>query len=291
MTKKDGTMKHLFKPEVFKGILAVMVLLLVAKIIWFVAEVLWLPSTGVEHVAQKGGKALYYRVKLTPNQAKAPVTKAPTNKPIKQDTGSINNIKLLAIYNASDATVVTVAYKTKTKVLSRGEDINGFVLESAASSFATFSKNTKTYKVLLYKGKSTGKSSIEATASSEPLKKKPKAKQAEGKVTDAGDHKMIDRSLLDHYAKNMDDIYKNIGIGEVKNGKDLAGFRITFVRKDSPFAKLGIKRDDVIKSINGQEITSYNAAFGVYKNIQNIDNLTLVIQRGKEEMELEYEIN
>ncbi len=284
-------MKHLFKPEVFKGLFAVLVLLVVVKVIWFVAEVLWLPNTGVEHVAQKGGKALYYRVKLTPNQAKAPVTKTPTKKPIKQDTGSINNIKLLAIYNASDATVVTVSYKTKTKVLSRGEDINGFVLEGAASSFATFSKSAKTYKVLLYKGKSTGKSSVEAVKSSEPVKKKPKVKQAEGKVTDAGDHKMIDRSLLDHYAKNMDDIYKNIGIGEVKNGKDLAGFRITFVRKDSPFAKLGIKRDDVIKSINGQEITSYNAAFGVYKNIQNIDNLTLVIQRGKEEMELEYEIN
>ena len=89
----------------------------------------------------------------------------------------------------------------------------------------------------------------------------------------------------------MDDIYKNIGIGEIKEGKDLRGFKINFVRRDSPFAKLGIRRNDVIKSINGQEITSYNAAFGVYKNIKNVDNLSLVIIRGKEEMELEYEIN
>ena len=43
--------------------------------------------------------------------------------------------------------------------------------------------------------------------------------------------------------------------------------------------------------MNGQAINSYNAAFGVYKNIQNVENLTLVIERGKEEMELEYEIN
>ena len=89
----------------------------------------------------------------------------------------------------------------------------------------------------------------------------------------------------------MDDIYKNIGIAEVKDGKDLKGFKITFVRKDSHFAKLGVRRDDVIKSINGQEINSYNSAFSMYKNIQNVDNLTPVIQRGKEEMELEYEIN
>jgi len=110
-------------------------------------------------------------------------------------------------------------------------------------------------------------------------------------VTNEGSAKIIDRSLLDHYANNMDDIYKNIGISEIKEGKDIKGFKVNFVRKDSPFAKLGIRRDDVIKAVNGQEINSYNAAFGVYKNIKNIDNLSLVIIRGKEEMELEYEIN
>ena len=89
----------------------------------------------------------------------------------------------------------------------------------------------------------------------------------------------------------MDDIYKNIGIKEIKKGKDLEGFSISFIRKGSPFEKLGIQRGDIIKAINGQKIDSYNAAFEVYKNISNIDNLTLVIQRGKEEMELEYEVN
>jgi len=282
-------MKHLFKPAVFKSILGLLLLLLLVKVAWFVVGVLWLPTSGVEHVAQKGGKALYYRVKLTPNEVAAPTVKA-TKTAVKKSSGNINSIKLLAIYNASDVTVVTVEHKAKTKVLSRGDAIDGFVLEGAGNNFATFSKASKTYKVLLLKGKATG---IEATAKPAPTKapQKPKVKTAKGEVTDAGDHKVIDRSLLDHYAQNMDDIYKNIGIGEVRNGKDLAGFRITFVRKDSPFAKLDIRRDDVIKSINGQEINSYNAAFGVYKNIKDIDNLTLVIQRGKEEMELEYEIN
>jgi general secretion pathway protein C len=89
----------------------------------------------------------------------------------------------------------------------------------------------------------------------------------------------------------MKDIYKNIGITEVKDGKNLKGFRLTFVRKNSDFEKLGVKRNDIIKSINGQAITSYNAAFGVYKNIQTAENITMVIERGNEEMELEYEIN
>jgi len=282
-------MKHLFKPQVFKGILALLVLLLVVKLLWVVVQMLWLPSNGVNHVAQKGDKALYYRVKLTPNEAAAPTTK-PTKRPVKNASGSIKEIKLLAIYHASDMTVVTIEHKAKTKVLSRGDEVNGFVLEGAGNNFATFSKQSKSYKVMLLKSKtaSNGKSI------SKPKSAKPKTKskkEAIGEVTDAGDHKVVDRSLLKHYAENIDDVYKNIGIKEVKNGNAIEGFQITFVRKDSAFSKLGVRRNDVIKSINGQEINSYDAAFGVYKNIQNLENLTLVIQRGKEEMELEYEVN
>lgn len=282
--RKDGTMKHLFKPQIFKGILALLVSLLIIKTLWFVVEVLWLPTTGVDHEGKKGGKALYYRVKLTPNEVAAPTIKP--KAPI-QKSGSIKEIKLLALYHASDATVVTVEYKAKSKVLSRGEEVNGFVLEGAGSNFATFSKQSKTYKVMLIKGESSGNTG----GSISPTGESPSSKKGKGEVTDAGYDKVIDRALLDHYSKNMEDIYKNIGISEVKNGKDLEGFRITFVKKDSPFSKLGIKRDDVIKSINGQVIDSYSAAYGVYKNIQNMDNLTLVVKRGKEEMELEYEIN
>ena len=276
-------MKHLFKPEVAKGLWSLLILLLVVKMAWFVVEVLWLPTMGVEHSEERGAKALYYRVKLSPNDAAAPTAKRPA-----QTAGRIQDIKLLAVYNASDVTVVTVEYKRATKVLAKGEAINGFVLEGAGSNYATFSKDAKTYQIDLIvsrKGAGSIKNSQPSAASTSS------ADQVQGEVIDAGDRKIVDRSLLDHYAKNMDDIYKNIGIREIKKGKELEGFSISFIRKGSPFAKLGLQRGDVIRSINGQKIDSYNAAFDVYKNIGNIDNLTLVIQRGKEEMELEYEVN
>jgi general secretion pathway protein C len=283
-------MKHLFKPEVFKAIVGVLVLLLVIKILWVGVQMFFLPTSGVDHVEQKGNKPLYYRVKLTPNKAEAPTVK-PQKKPSKNVSGDIKEIKLLAIYNASDVTVVTVEHRSKTKVLSRGDNIKGYVLEGAGSDYATFSKNSKTYKVQLVKGKPSSKSTIKPSNSTPSKAKGKRDTKVEGEIVDAGDRKVVDRSLLNHYAKNMEEIYKNIGIGEVKNGKDLSGFKITFIRKNSPFAKLGVKRDDVIKSINGQEINSYNAAANIYKNIENLENLTLVIERGKEEMELEYEIN
>ncbi len=280
-------MKHLFKSKLFKKLFSILILLVLVKLLWFAVQIIWLSSAGIGHKDEVSNKSLYYRVKLTPNEAPAPSKKKPT-----KIAGSISDITLLAIYNSEETTVITVEYKRKSKVLARGDEINGFVLEGAGSNFATFSKDTKTYRVDLLKSKrgTSSKSSIKPVSKTVPSSSKTPAK-VEGEVTDAGDHKIVDRSLLDHYAKNMDDIYKNIGITEVKEGGKIKGFRITFVRRGSPFSKLGIKRGDVIKSINGQEITSYNAAFETYKNIGNIENLTMVIKRGKEEMELEYEIN
>ncbi len=278
-------MKHLFKPEVVKGLWTLLILLLVVKLLWFLFVVSWLPSSGLDHLEERGGKALYYRAKLSPNEAPAPSIEKKSS-PI---VGSIKDITLLAIYNASDVTVVTVEYKRKTKVLAKGDEINGFVLEGAGPNYATFSKNSKIYKVTLLIS-TKGNTSIKTSkpSSSSPSSRKAKV---EGDVVDAGDHKIVDKSLLEHYATNIDDIYKNIGIKEIKKGKTLEGFSISFIRKGSPFAKLGLKRGDVIQSINGQKIDSHKAAFDMYKNIKNIDNLTLGIKRGKEEMELEYEIN
>jgi len=271
-----------------KVLIGILTFLLVLKLVWFVVQITWLSALDIDQQEDQSSKSLYYRVKLTPNNIAAP--QKVVHQTTKKIAGSIKEIKLLAIYNASDIAVVTVEYRHKSKVLGSGDIINGFTLEGAGSNFAMFSKNSKNYKVMLAKNaKSTSTSSIVKTVPTP--KTRVKTKKPLGEVTNEGDIRIIDRSLLDHYADNMEEIYKNIGIAEIKKGKDLQGFKINFVRKDSPFAKLGIRRNDVVKSINGQEITSYNAAFGVYKNIKNVDNLSLVIMRGKEEMELEYEIN
>ena len=285
--KKDSILKHLFNSKVLKNIFIIFILLFIVKLLWFVAEMLWLSPTGKEHNDEVNSKSLYYRVKLTPNEAPpAPIKKQPV-----KIAKNIKDITLLAIYNSDDTTVITVEYKRKTKVLSTGDVINGFVLEGAGNNFATFSKDNKTYKIVLIKSKNSGlKSSIKTISKVKPQSAK-KSTKAEGEITDAGDHRIVDRTLLNHYAKNMDDIYKNIGIKEVKKGGNIQEFAITFIRRGSPFAKLGLRRGDVIKTINGVEINSYNAAFETYKNIQNIQNMTMVIKRGKKEMELEYEVN
>jgi hypothetical protein len=51
-------MKHLFKPHIVKGLWVVLIIMLVVKMAWFLVEVLWLPAVGVQHLDEKGPKAL-----------------------------------------------------------------------------------------------------------------------------------------------------------------------------------------------------------------------------------------
>jgi general secretion pathway protein C len=287
---KVGYMKHLFNSERVQQVILILALLLVVKLAWVVVSLVWLPTTGVEYSEEKGVKNLYYRVRFTADKQPQKVEK----KVIPQ--ASIKDIDLLGIYSASDSTVVTVRYKRKTKVLSKGETVNGFVLEGAGSDYATFSKNDTLYKVTLLKPKKSNKGTGSIKAVNTPGKVSRKKDEVQeqtvsGEVVDAGDRKIVDRSLITHYATNMGDIFKDIGIRDMKEGDAIKGFQVSFVRRGSHFSKLGLQRGDIIKSVNGQEINSYNAAFGIYKEIQNIENLTLVIVRDNQEMELEYEVN
>ena len=278
-------MKLTIDPSFVKRLIGVLFLLVLIKLLWFVAEVAWFSVKSVDHAEGKTAKPLYYRIKLTPNQSKVPKVKkaAPVIK------SNIRDIKLLAVYHASDATVVTILYKGKSKVLARGEAVNGFVLEDAGSQFAIFTKDGKEYRVTLASSKG-GSPKYNMISSSKEEAAETQEIDMDG-VVDAGDHKIVDRSLIEYYTKDMKSIYKDIGIQEIKKGKVIDGFRVTFVKRGTPFSKLGLQRGDILKSINGQELDSYNAAFEAYKNINDATNVTLVIQRGKKEMELEYEIN
>jgi len=283
-------MKKLFKPELSKTLLFIFVILLFMKIVWFGVEMLFLPAMGSNYVQSKNIKGLYYRVKLV--NEKPPVKKHVKRhvKKVRKKGGNIKDITLIAIYNSSDLIIVTVEYKKKSKVLSKGDLINGFMLESVGNNFAIFSKNAKTYQIFLTKINTKGIVTSEAIGK-KSVDSKVKKTVKSGKIEKVGDRRIVDRSLVEHYAKNMKEIFKDIGIVEAKKSGVVIGFRITFVRRGSKFAQLGLRRGDVLTSINGQMLDNYGAALGIYKNIDTLENLTLVIKRGKEEMELEYEIN
>lgn len=68
------------------------------------------------------------------------------------------------------------------------------------------------------------------------------------------------------------------------------GFKIFSIAKDSLFNKIGIQNGDVLKSINGIELSSPDKALEAYSRLQNASKLSLDIVRKGQNETLEYTI-
>jgi len=275
-------MKQIINTKYFSTAIFFLSIVVLVKLIWLAISLLFLPSSGVEYTQGGKAKALYYRVKLTNTAAAIAPVKSTKKKAV---VSSMRGLKLLALYNASDALVVTVAKGSKTTVLGKGEKIDGFTLTSAGPNYAIFTKAGKEFKLSLINVKSSGKSSSRSKAVVSNEEKSDKET-----IVEEGGVKRIKRDLLTSYTKDVDKIWKDIGISENKVSGNIHGFKINFVKKGSDFEKLGLKRGDILMGLNGEELNSYGAAMGFFKDINNIENLTLTVERDGTTKEIEYEI-
>jgi general secretion pathway protein C len=267
----------------------------VAKLTWVV--LVWivpLPTTGVDHQAHALQRALRYRFRLASEERLKPSqkNKAKTTKP----KGSLTAYKLVGIYSTRQRAVVTLMRGSKSIVLtngSRGGEVEGYRLKEANATTATFVRGDQSVRLALYERKQSGSSSaIRRTRPARtpaPKAPKPSATNREP-IQLQGDTHVIKRDLITEYAQNPDRIWKNIGLYEVKNGGKLEGFKVRFVRKGSPFEKLGLKRGDIIKAINGETIVDYATPMRMLRNADTIDDLAITIERNHEEQELKYEV-
>ena len=277
-------MKQLISPKLFSRIIFILTFVVGVKLLWMTVSLMFLPTTGEKHVDNHKSKPLYYRVKLS-NRANAIAAVASSRTSKRSPTvRSMRGIKLLALYHASDVLVITVTKGKKSSVLAKGDKIDGFKLYSAGHNYALFIKGGKEFKLLLNNDKNLGRKSYSQRR--KPVVKKPVNKG----IADEDGRKLINRDLLTSYTKNVDKIWKDIGIGEHKENGRLNGFKINFVKRGSDFEKLGLKRGDVLLAINAEPLDSYGAAMNFFKEIDTIDNLTLTVERNGQSEEIEYEI-
>jgi general secretion pathway protein C len=292
-------MNNDFDPKRLWWIVWILGAMLLVKIAWVAVE--WLvplPVLGVEHEGSTVQHSLHYRYRLASDvKIKAPA-KSTRPKVTVAPKASLAPYRLVAIYSTPGYAVVTLVRGSKSFMLSSGNHggtVEGFHLKDANATVARFQKGETTVTLRLYEKKLPAVSVAEAikkvTPKSAPVKK-PKAntEKEEARIVDEDGTKVIQRSLIQEYTKNPDKIWKNIGLYEVKSEGKLDGFKVRFVRRGSPFAELGLKRGDIIKSINGEPIVDYATPMRMLKSADSIDDLSLTVERNHEEQELKYEV-
>ena len=278
-------MKQIINSKHLSTFIFLLMVVVIVKTIWIVVSLLLLPKVGENYQEENRVKKLYYRVRLT-NESNTITPVKSNNTPNKPMVRSMSGYKLLGLYNSKETLVVTVEKGSKTTILSKGEKVNGFELISAGSNYALFKKSGKEFKLNLNKVKNTLPTSSPKRAYGNILAKKQNSKA----IVEQDGVKLISRDLLTSYTKDVDKIWKDISIAQnQKNGK-LNGFKINYVKKGSDFEKLGLKRGDVLMGINAQPLNSLSAAMNFFKEINDIENLTLTVERNGKSKEIEYEI-
>jgi len=276
-------MKRIISPKHLSTLIFLLSIVVGIKILWLVVSMLFLPNTGEKLQQVSKAKKLYYRVRLT-NESKV-IAPVKSTKVVTNTVSSMRGYKLLGLYSSKEVLVVTVAKGRKTEILSKGEKTNGFELMSAGANFVIFKKNSEEFKLTLENTKNS-----KSISHSNPVRSAPKVKkQGDNSIEEIAGVKRIPKSLLTSYTKDMDKIWKDIGLAQYKNNGKADGFKVNFIKKGSDIEKLGLKRGDILKAVNAEPL-NLSSAMGFFNDINNLENLTLTVLRNGESKDLEYEI-
>lgn len=234
----------------------------------------YLPKSGVSFVESSFANLEYKKYGFYSNIKKIEEKNQQQNN---QQIQNLSKYDLKAIYSTNtNKGWISIEEKSgnTSYVLAQGEQIDGYVLYKLFKNYVIFQKDKKDYKLEIVE---------------DELSNYEEDKIEDFKTKDNG--AVVSRDYLNSYVTNMDKIWNNIAINEIKNGDRIDGFKIEKINKDSVFGKLGLKEGDIIKSVNNNVLASYADAFRVYNDIGNIKYLNIEILRNNELMELSYEID
>lgn len=124
----------------------------------------------------------------------------------------------------------------------------------------------------------------------EEVIKETKGDGDETKIEKKGESSfVIDRAEIDAAIANLDKLYTQVrAVPHFKDGK-ADGLKLLSVRADSIFAKLGLKRGDVLQKINGVEL-DIKKGLEIFNQLKTENHLTIEIERQDKPVTQEYEI-
>lgn len=197
----------------------------------------------------------------------------PQAKKVKR-TQTLGNLKLKACYMEKGREFVIVSEGSKTIFIDLQSSHKGAKLIALTSSSATFLKDGE---------------HIELTLVQKVTVDKPVAKVSSISPDDS--YISVKRDSFKKYIASPQKALRDIRFQEVKEDKKFAGLRLSFIRKGSLFDKMGLKKGDKIRAIDGKNLTSMMDLLPYYNSLENITTLQISFKRDKEIKEIMYEIN
>ncbi len=253
--------------------------LVIAKLLWSLS-LFFLDKGSVE--SQKAESYSYrYNLNLTSKIIGGANVHINNEPMIATDDGEqLKNMKLKGTYLGGDASFMIIEDAGKSSFIYIGEKHKGYELVRVSEKKVSLQKNGKNYYILLRD---------EENKPSRDVKPHPGMDDIAPPIP--GAPAIITKKELNSYVKDPNKIWKSIRIQEQRVNGQIAGFRVNYVKKASFFESAGLKSGDIIKGIDGNEITSLADVMKYYTNVDSLESLTLTVERAGEELELDFNVN
>jgi general secretion pathway protein C len=100
----------------------------------------------------------------------------------------------------------------------------------------------------------------------------------------------IDRSVVDRILENQSELMRQARIIPVQENGRVVGVRLLGIRPDTLLGVLGMENNDRLQTINGFEVANPEKALEAYARLRTADKLTIQVNRGGKNMNLDYNI-
>jgi general secretion pathway protein C len=109
-------------------------------------------------------------------------------------------------------------------------------------------------------------------------------------VTCSGNNCTVERQLVEKMLQNTTMLATAARfVPSIKDGKP-NGFKLYAIRPNSIFGKIGLQNGDTIKAINGNDMTTPDAALALYSKLRNASHLSVQVERRGELQTMDYVI-
>jgi len=114
----------------------------------------------------------------------------------------------------------------------------------------------------------------------------------DGGISSEGENNFtVDQSFLDELLANPEALATQIRAVPHKGADgNVDGYRLSGIRKGSPFEQIGVKNGDIIHSVNGKDLTSMGNAMDAYSSLGSEKSFSFEVTRKNQRQTMTYNV-
>jgi general secretion pathway protein C len=176
------------------------------------------------------------------------------------------------------------------KMYRMGDELNGRTVSGVTWKYLFLRGNTDECYMDMFPDPNA-KAPAAPKKGPKPVPPPPPAKGADNRIQKLSDTEaVVERSLINELLANPTSFVKTVRVRPHREGGKVVGYKLRRFRANSPLAALGAQKGDIIRAVNGVDLTSMDKALGAYQSMRGANDLTFSITRNGKPMDLRVSI-